>query len=390
MTEPESGKIRAPAPDESPEPGRETELRGHLIRALADTQSALAGRLDALERAIQSSRGDRLEESDAARLSKLQEAVTDLAAAQLDARRQLDALAGAVEHLGDRGLDGESAAPKGDHPRPATFIPSPSARGWRARLKRRARVVLRSTLGKLRQVWDATHPRPPWGDVRLMVKGRPRRRPSLTVVIRAGGDAGAIEALLEGQTDGDFTRLTRPDDGPGEAGHGHDHAATGAIETDYVWLVEALPRGLAPTFVETVRLLLATEELGFVCFPAAAHQRATGATRWIVSRELWHADGHFDTRALRRRAKRWPGRVLGKIASDLGDHELLPQALCRPEIRRHIRRGGAYVVPVATKPRIVEHRLALPPPRATPLSGELGARPGVMLLLTAPRRLEDL
>ncbi len=408
MSKPAPGKNRKSAVDESPRPAEAADFSGERIGAVAGAQATLARRFDALERVVCGLRVNRGEQSGAARLSKLQEAVTDLAAAQRDVQRQLDALIGAVELLagdgagerageragekaGEKAGDGSGEGPGSagaapDRARPATFVPPASARSRRARLKHRARVVLRSTLGKLRQIWDAAHPRPPWGgEVRLVVKEQPRRRPSLTIVTPADRlDADAIaevEAQLERQTERDFVRRIQ----------GRDRAAE--IDTDYVWPAGPFPRketsgrrlgDLAPTFLETARLLLATEELGFVCFEAeTSGARASSASQWIISSELWHPDGHLDTRALRRRAKRWPGRVLGKITGDDGDRDLLPQTLCRPEIRRHIRRAGAYVVPVATKPRIVEHRLTLPAGKESPCGGEAGVdRPGVLLLLS--------
>ncbi len=335
------------------------------IRDLAGAQSALAGRLDALEREVRRLPAG-TDESDKARLDKLQEAVADLAAAHHEVHRQLDALTGAVEQLAAERLDDGDDGSAADHPRPAAFVPPVARRGWRPRLKGWARVVLRSTLGKLRHVWDASHPRPPWGDdLRLMLKDAPAKLPSLTVVGKAG-----IEARLERQTDGDVVRLIRDPDAE------NDDAAP-SIDTAYVWDVGPGLADLPPTFVETARLLLATEELGFVCFQTPGDE----ADQWIVARELRHPDGGLDAGALCRRAKRHPGQVLGKIAG--GDDELLPRALCRPEIRRRVRRSGRYVLAVATRPRTVEHRLAPVRAAARAARTDTGERPGVLLLLTA-------
>ncbi len=339
--------------------------RPESVRDLAAAQAALAQRLDALKREIRRLTADD-DEAGAARLAKLQEAVADLAAAHHEVHRQLDALTGAVEQMADdRSGDGEDSAADIDQPLPAAFVPPVAQRGWRPRLKGWAKVVLRSTLGKLRHVWDSAHPRPPWGDdVRFLLEDAPAKLPSLTVVIPAGAEAGGIEARLERQTDGDVVQRI------------HDPNAVPAIDTDYVWDVR--PGDVGSTLVETARLLLATEELGFACF-----QTPGTADQWIVARELRHPDGGLDAEALCRRAKRRPGRVLGKIAG--GDDELLPRALCRPQIRRRVRRSGRYVLAVATRPRTVEHRLAPPrvETRSAPEDTSGDDRPSALLLLTA-------
>ncbi len=317
------------------------------LRDLAGAQSDLARRLDALERLIRRLKAEP-GTADAARLAKLQEAIADLAGAQHDAHLRLDALTGAVDRLaggraGDEtpeGGSGDGRAIPASPPRPIAFE-TDSPRGWRPRLKRWARFVLRSTLGKVRWIWDAAHPRPPWGDVRLLVRDAPGTLPSLTIVAEEG-DAGEIRAWLEGQTDRDTSVAT----------------AGESIAGDYAWhagpgTVGGALADLPATFVESARLLLASEALGFVCFETPR------GSRWLVGRELRRANGKLDLDALARRAKRRPGVVLGKIAG--GDPDLLPRALCRPEIRRRLRRDGPYVVAVATKPRVVKHRLSKPP-----------------------------
>ena len=329
------------------------------IRDLSGAQATLARRLDALERLVRRLRADR-GTPDAARLDKLQEAVADLADAQHDAHLRLDALIDAVapEAAGEE-TTGEAAGGEATRPpRPIAFE-TPSPRGWRSRLKAWARLVLRSTVGKARWIWDAAHPRPPWGDVLLTVRDPPASLPSLTVVLRDGDDG----AWLDRQTDRDL-QITRTD----EITDGHP------IDSDYAWHVEAdlTTADLPATFLESARRLLATEALGFVYFTSPR------AVYWLVSRELRQASGKLDLEALDRRAKRRPGEVLGKIAG--GDSELLPRALCRPEIRRRVRRSGPYVVAVATKPRNVKHRLKRPRIEATRPRDE--PRPGVLVLLT--------
>ncbi len=324
-----------------PEPDPTHHLPAGPIRDLAAAQSALAHRLDALEHAIKRRRagGD-----DKARLDKLQEAVTDLAAGHHDVHRQLDALAGAIDLLAAERLEqgddeaSTAAGTTGDRPRPATFVPPVASRF--PRLKRWARAILRSTLGKARHLWDTTHPRPPWGDdIRLVMKSQPARLPSLAVVVpaareEADGGATAVEARLDRQTDRDVRRVRRGD----------------TVDSDYVWDV-APGVDVPPTFIEAARWLLATEQLGFVCFEAPDG----AASQWIVLRELCDGDGSLDLRALARRAKRHPGDVLGKIAG--GDGDLLPRALCQPRIRRRLRRSGPYVVAVATRPRTISHAI---------------------------------
>ncbi len=349
------------------------------IHGLAAAQSALASRLDSLAQDLRRLPGGSGEPDDA-RLHKLQEAVADLATGHHDVHRQLEALTGAVEQLAIELDDGITEATgggttTGDQPRPASFVPPVTQRGWRPRLKGWARVVLRSTLGKVRHVWDATHPRPPWGDeVRLTVVDGPARLPSLTVVIHADPDTVAgVEAGLARQTDDDVTRwIHDPTAGAG---------AAPAIDTDYVWDVGPGALDLPATFIETARLLLATEALDFVCF-----ETPDGTCQWLVARELRHADGGLDLGALSRRAKRRPGSVLGKVLHSPGDDDdLLPEALCRPRIRRRVRRSGSYVLAVATKPRTVRHQLTAVRAEGRvvrPNAGE-DRRPGVLLLLTA-------
>ncbi len=356
MSDPEPDRPREPAADPSPDTSPE-------IRALAGAQSALAQRLDALERMVGRLRAGR---GETARLDKLQEAVADLAAAHHDVHRRLDALAGAVEQLAADGLGEDPDNVPGAAPSAATFVPPVSFRGWRPRLKRWARAVLRSTVGKLRHVWDAAHPRPPWGDdVRLELEREPAREPSLTVVIPAGA-AAAVVARLERQTSCAGVRLIRTEEADGAT-----------IGSDYVWDVEPGSGGWPPALIETARLLLATEALGFVCFAASDD----APDRWIVARELRHATGGLDSGALERLAKRQPGRVLGKIAGG-GGSELLPRALCTARIRRRVRRSGSYVLAVATRPRTVSHRLAEPVAGSRPRA-EAGCRSGVLVLLTA-------
>ena len=332
------------------------------IRDLAGTQSTLGQRLDALLREVRHlpAGGD---EADKARLDKLQEAVTDLAAAHHDVHRQLDALAGAVDQMATEQLDdGNDVDAAADHSLPADFVPPVAQRGWRPRLKGWARAALRSTLGKLRHVWDAAHPRPPWGDeVRFLVRDTPARLPSLSVVLPTGAETEGTCARLAWQTD-DGVQLSRD--------------PNAGVDTDYVWDVG--PGDVPPTFIATARLLLATEELGFACF-----QTPGAADQWLVARELRHPAGGLDGEALCRRAKRRPGQVLGKIAG--GDDELLPRALCRPEIRRRVRRSGRYVLAVATRPRTVEHRLRPVRAETRTIPPDAGAdgQPGVLVLLTA-------
>ncbi len=326
--------------------------RADAIRDLAGAQSNLAGRLDALERELRrltAGRGDK------ARLDKLQEAIADLAAGHHDVHRQLDALTDTVDQMAAEELDqdpadstsGESRV--ADRPRPATFVPPVASRF--PRLKRRAQAILRSTLGKARHLWDATHPRPPWGDdLRRVMKGSPSKPPTLAAAMPRTDDAGGAEARLARQTDRDVRPLA-----PGEP-----------VTSDYVW--DVAPGHLAPTFVESARLLLRAEDLGFVCFETEDVGATDGlSSQWIVSRELCGSDGHLDLQALERWAKRQPNRVLGKIVG--GDEALLPRVLCRPEIRRRIRRSGAYVVSVSTRPRTISHRLS-------PLDTDLKTRTG--------------
>ncbi len=348
MAKPEPNQTRDPTAEGSPAPVAEGTSRPEAepIRGLARAQSDLARRIKGLDRLVRSLRAGRGRDVDAAWLAKLQEAVADLADAQHDTHRQLEALAGAVERLAAERQGGDSSGGSlhlSPAPHPATFVPRSPARGWRPRLKRWARVVLRSTLGKLRLIWDGSHPRPPWDDVRLVPAAPPARLPSLS-------DSGA-------------------------------EIDTAGVDADYVWLADAESRspsfgGTPPAFVETARLLLATEELGFVRFETPPG--------WIVARELLHAKGHLDVAALRRRAKLHPGRVLGKLAGGRQDHDFLPPALRRPEIRRYLRSSGPYVVPVTSKPRAIEHRVSPPPPGPRPPAAEAGPPPGVMLWLAAP------
>ena len=350
------------------------------MRGLATAQSALATRLDALERDLRRMPTNRDDAPDAARLRKLQEAVADLAAGHHDVHKQLEALTSAVEQFAAE-LDGDAEASGGadtaadDRPRPASFVPPVAQRGWRPRLKGWARVVLRSTLGKARHLWDTTHPRPPWGDeIRMVEQGGPAKLPSLTVIFDNGPDTATvaeIETWLERQTDHDIIRQIRDSDNS-------SGVSSTPIDTDYAWDVGPGFRDLPATFIESARRLLASETLGFVCFVASDGS----APQWLVARDLRHGDGGLDTDALCRRAKRRPGRVLGKIAG--GDDELLPRLLCRPRIRRRVRRSGRYVLAVATKPRTVKHALCLAPAEiARPRQSDEDQRPGVLLLLTS-------
>ncbi len=318
----------------SSEPDPNRELQPAPIRDLAGAQSNLAGRLDALERELRRLTAGR---DDKARLDKLQEAVADLAAGHHDVHRQLDALTDAVDQMAtdEDSDDSNNGGPRvANRPRPATFVPPVASRF--PRLKRWAQAILRLTLGKARHLWDTTHPRPPWGDdLRRIMQSSPAKVSTLAVAMPGVDYAGASEARLERQTDRDLRPLA-----PGEP-----------VTSDYVW--DVAPGHLAPTFVESARLLLTAEDLGFVCFET---EDASIASQWIVSRELCDADGHLDLQALGRWAKRQPNRVLGKIVG--GDEDLLPRALCRPEIRRRVRRAGAYVVSVSTRPRTISHRLS--------------------------------
>ncbi len=265
-------------------------------------------------------------------IRRLKETVEDLSAAQRDFHRQLGALAGAVEEL-----TGSTAW--SEEPSSVSRLPPPPSQGLRAWLKRGVRFVLRNTLGFLRGLWRAADRDPAWADlVRLDLAGSPAAsRPRLTLA-RAGGDL------------------------PG---------------ADYVL---SLPPGLddlPAALVETLSLLLATEELAFVYVDPAAY--GGEVPLWAVATELWHAEEQLDRRALLARIRRRPDRVLGKVFGHSG-YRLLPAELRHPELANRIRTSGPYFVPASSAPRIFDHRLAPPPPDAA-----VDAEPSALLvLLTVP------
>lgn len=326
----------------------------------------LGERLQALERRFGSLQEDLAAGEGDARLAALQSTVADLAAAQRDFQAQLKALVDAVEKRLPDVAD--------EIPEPRRTIPPPAPRGRRRSWAMKAlRFALRGTLGVLRRAWDATRPNPPWGDeVRLRVDGSGKPRGArLGVVARsgAGGAEGAFRAVLERQTDHDVEVVA----GTRETSERELEALP---EVEHVWCATQGLADLSPTFLETVKLLLAVEDLPFVFVAGPAGRPASA--QWIVARELWHPETLLDLRALEKRAKRFPDRVLGK---GVGGSAFLSEDVLGTHLRHRVRPSGPYFVPANPEPRIFEHPVSPPPTPSAPVAPD---RPAVMMLASVP------
>ncbi len=284
------------------------------------------------------------EDATAPRLAQLEESVSDLAAAQKHLEERFARLLDLVERL--RGNDeGEPVAdsaipPSAPLPLPALAPGLPS---------RAVRFVLRRVVGALRRLWQATDPAPPWdGEVRL-VRGEKRVAPPRVARIRAS-EASAAENC-------------------------------DANNCDYVWIVP--PAAPEPTTgeIETVKLLLASEELGFVIFtpPFANGPGRAPPSHWVVARELYDPATILDSEALERRLRHHPERVVGKRVG-ASSWLLPPPLLGQGAWRELLRPSGPWLLPRRPAPQLYEHRLSSPARPAPPGDG----RPGGLFVLDTP------